>query len=147
MDVVPPEAAPVDQGSTLSPPTAPGTNPYSSSAAASARTSFTRIGVDTAQSQAHAEEDSDGLVAQEENIISSSQDRLPVEIETGSGPEPEANAIPQTPQICLTFLLVSGRRRTMAFEPRTTVGRVKELVWSGWSSGGAFFCFVSLFLD
>ncbi|KAI0635014.1 ubiquitin-related domain-containing protein [Trametes polyzona] len=41
-------------------------------------------------------------------------------------------AIPQTPQVSLTFLLVSGRRRTMSFEPETTVGRVKELVWNTW---------------
>ncbi|KAI0690653.1 ubiquitin-related domain-containing protein [Cerioporus squamosus] len=40
--------------------------------------------------------------------------------------------IPQTPQVSLTFLLVSGRRRTMSFEPETTVGRVKELVWNAW---------------
>ncbi|KAI0826999.1 ubiquitin-related domain-containing protein [Trametes gibbosa] len=40
--------------------------------------------------------------------------------------------IPQTPQVSLTFLLVSGRRRTMSFEPETTVGRVKELAWNTW---------------
>ncbi|KAJ7283207.1 ubiquitin-related domain-containing protein [Mycena rebaudengoi] len=42
--------------------------------------------------------------------------------------------VPQTPQTTLTFLLVSGRRRTMAFEPETTIGRVKELVWNAWPS-------------
>ncbi|KAJ6583171.1 hypothetical protein B0H10DRAFT_1701098, partial [Mycena sp. CBHHK59/15] len=41
---------------------------------------------------------------------------------------------PHTPQTPLTFLLVSGRRRTMAFDPATTVGRVKELVWNAWPS-------------
>ncbi|KAH9896709.1 ubiquitin-related domain-containing protein [Cubamyces lactineus] len=40
--------------------------------------------------------------------------------------------IPQTPQVSLTFLLVTGRRRTMSFEPETTIGRVKELVWNAW---------------
>ncbi|KAI9508102.1 ubiquitin-2 like Rad60 SUMO-like-domain-containing protein [Russula earlei] len=40
--------------------------------------------------------------------------------------------IPQVPQTLLQFLLVSGRRRSMAFEPETTVGRVKELVWNSW---------------
>ncbi|KAJ6516466.1 hypothetical protein C8R45DRAFT_245606 [Mycena sanguinolenta] len=39
-----------------------------------------------------------------------------------------------TPQTSLTFLLVDGRRRTMAFDPTTTVGRVKELVWNAWPS-------------
>lgn len=50
-----------------------------------------------------------------------------------------AEAIPQTPQTSLTFLLVSGRRKTMAFEPETAVGRVKELVWNAWPSGGCSF--------
>ncbi|KAI0053104.1 hypothetical protein FA95DRAFT_1450990, partial [Auriscalpium vulgare] len=39
---------------------------------------------------------------------------------------------PVSPQASVTFLLVSGRRRTMVFEPETTVGRVKELVWNTW---------------
>ncbi|KAJ7126076.1 hypothetical protein C8R44DRAFT_570861, partial [Mycena epipterygia] len=30
------------------------------------------------------------------------------------------------------IFLVDGRRRRMAFDPKTTVGRVKELVWSAW---------------
>ncbi|TFK65139.1 hypothetical protein BDN72DRAFT_773774 [Pluteus cervinus] len=40
--------------------------------------------------------------------------------------------IPSTPQVALTFLLVTGRRRTMVFEPETAIGRVKELVWNTW---------------
>lgn len=51
--------------------------------------------------------------------------------EDGSGED----AIPQTPQVSLTFLLVNGRRRTMTFEPETSVGRVKELVWNAWPNG------------
>jgi len=46
--------------------------------------------------------------------------------------EAVAAMIPQIPQTMLQFLLVSGRRRSMAFEPETTVGRVKELVWNTW---------------
>jgi hypothetical protein len=42
---------------------------------------------------------------------------------------------PQVPQTLVQFLLVSGRRRSMAFDPETTVGRVKELVWNTWPSG------------
>jgi len=49
-------------------------------------------------------------------------------------PEQEHEAIPQMPQVSLTFLLVSGRRRSMSFEPETTIGRVKELVWNAWPS-------------
>ncbi|KAF9457826.1 ubiquitin-related domain-containing protein [Collybia nuda] len=46
-------------------------------------------------------------------------------------PAPD-HPVPQTPQTHLTFLVISGRRRTMSFEPETTVGRVKELVWNAW---------------
>ncbi|KAG2151173.1 ubiquitin-related domain-containing protein [Suillus bovinus] len=46
-------------------------------------------------------------------------------------PTPE-NVVPQTSQVSLTFLLVSGRRRTMSFDPAITIGRVKELVWNAW---------------
>lgn len=61
------------------------------------------------------------------------------EVGTAGGSQEEAGAqeagVPQTPQTSLTFLLVSGRRRTMGFEPETTIGRVKDLVWNAWPSG------------
>ncbi|KAG6844869.1 hypothetical protein H0H87_002992 [Tephrocybe sp. NHM501043] len=47
---------------------------------------------------------------------------------------PGETQVPQTPQVYLTFLVISGRRRTMTFEPGTTLGRVKELVWNSWPS-------------
>ncbi|KIM42452.1 hypothetical protein M413DRAFT_444873 [Hebeloma cylindrosporum] len=40
--------------------------------------------------------------------------------------------VPQTPQTHLTFLLISGKRRTMSFEPDTAIGRMKELAWNSW---------------
>lgn len=43
-----------------------------------------------------------------------------------------AAVVPQVPQTLVQFLLVSGRRRSMAFDPETTVGRVKELLWNTW---------------
>lgn len=49
-------------------------------------------------------------------------------------PPPEL-LVPQTPQTHITFLVISGRRRTMSFEPDTTIGRVKELVWNAWPTG------------
>ncbi|VDC07439.1 unnamed protein product [Peniophora sp. CBMAI 1063] len=52
--------------------------------------------------------------------------------ETKERSEENAGAVPQTPQASVTFLLVNGKRRTMQFEPETTVGRVKELVWNTW---------------
>ena len=51
------------------------------------------------------------------------------------GVETGAMAVPQVPQTLVQFLLVSGRRRSMAFDPETTVGRVKELVWNTWPNG------------
>ncbi len=66
--------------------------------------------------------------------------------ETTSLPELSENPpVPQMPQTYLTFLLISGKRRTMSFEPDTSIGRVKELVWNSWPAGawyssqGAFF--------
>lgn len=58
-----------------------------------------------------------------------------------AGAEGEGDAVPQTPQTYVTFLVISGKRRTLAFEPSTTVGRVKELVWNSWSAGVLFRCF------
>ncbi|KAL0061785.1 hypothetical protein AAF712_011390 [Marasmius tenuissimus] len=54
----------------------------------------------------------------------------------GSETQPTSTSVqppqPQTPQVYLCFLLISGRRRVMSFEPETTVGRVKELAWNAW---------------
>ncbi|KAF8651628.1 hypothetical protein AX16_004669 [Volvariella volvacea WC 439] len=41
----------------------------------------------------------------------------------------------QSPQTTLTFLLITGQRKIMSFDPETTVGRVKELVWNAWPNG------------
>ena len=94
---------------------------------ASARTSTTRVDIMSDDESSPA---ADAQPALEPQV----QPQLAV-----SGPEPdpvpEPAAVPQTPQIALTFLLVSGRRRTMSFDPETTVGRVKELVWNAWPSG------------
>jgi len=43
--------------------------------------------------------------------------------------------ITMEPKIPLTFLLITGARRSMSFDPETTVGRVKELIWGGWPEG------------
>ncbi|EPS93205.1 hypothetical protein FOMPIDRAFT_1026609 [Fomitopsis schrenkii] len=44
----------------------------------------------------------------------------------------EQSRVPQMPQVALTFLTISGKRRMMSFDPETTIGRVKELVWNAW---------------
>lgn len=51
--------------------------------------------------------------------------------------EPIELPVPQMAQVTLTFLLVSGRRKTQTFDPETTVGRVKELVWNAWPTRDA----------
>jgi len=50
---------------------------------------------------------------------------------SGSDPKPSASA---APKVCINLLLVSGRRRTLDFDPKTTVGQLKEVVWSTWPS-------------
>jgi len=47
-------------------------------------------------------------------------------------PQTMSQTVPQMPQTYLTFLLISGRRRTMSFEPESPIGRVKELAWNSW---------------
>lgn len=47
----------------------------------------------------------------------------------------EQSGVPQMPQVALTFLTISGKRRTMSFDPEATIGRVKELVWNAWPNG------------
>ncbi|KAJ3729529.1 hypothetical protein C8R42DRAFT_536278, partial [Lentinula raphanica] len=52
-----------------------------------------------------------------------------------ASPEEQIQAVPQTPIVSVCFLMISGKRRMMTFEPETTVGRVKELVWNTWPAG------------
>lgn len=58
------------------------------------------------------------------------EERLEVQPST-QDPEIE----PPIPQVSLTFLLVSGKRKTMSFDHETTIGRVRELAWNGWPNG------------
>ncbi|TFK23507.1 hypothetical protein FA15DRAFT_670431 [Coprinopsis marcescibilis] len=78
-----------------------------------------------------------GVAPPSNEIPTQEQDSSPPAPETTipdlSPPAPEP-LIPQTPQTYLTFLLISGKRKTMSFEPETAVGRVKELVWNAWPS-------------
>jgi len=47
-------------------------------------------------------------------------------------PEAEPTPIPVTSKVSITLLLVSGRRRTVEFEPSITIRELKETVWSTW---------------
>ncbi|KAJ7638328.1 hypothetical protein FB45DRAFT_902525 [Roridomyces roridus] len=91
---------------TLSLSLPPRSDPYSS---ASARTSTTRVAI--------MEEEEQSQQQQEQPETETEQQQVPP---------------PPHDQTFLSFLLVSGRRRTMGFDPETTVGRVKELVWNAW---------------
>lgn len=69
---------------------------------------------------------------------SSEASQLPPDASQSQSDQPETSHDhhhPPTPKVFLTFLLLSGQRRLMSFEPDMTVGRVKELVWNGWNSG------------
>ncbi|KAI0088451.1 ubiquitin-related domain-containing protein [Irpex rosettiformis] len=84
----------------------------------SARTSFTRV--DTTVYD-------EGVAVDDEHEPHDDYTEDDDDVEAEAQP-----AVPQTPQVGLTFLLVTGRRRNMTFEPETTVGRVKELTWNAW---------------
>ncbi|KAF9039463.1 hypothetical protein BDZ89DRAFT_382853 [Hymenopellis radicata] len=87
------------------------------SVSASARTSYTRV----------------------DTMTDDQVDAYPTQVAEVERADEPAGEIPRTPQISLTFLLVSGRRRTMNFDPTYTVGRVKELVWNTWPGGSFLF--------
>ncbi|KAI0264644.1 ubiquitin-related domain-containing protein [Gloeopeniophorella convolvens] len=86
---------------------------------ASTRTSFTRV-----------DQTRPGTSAGEDNFDVEDQNEGDARAQVQE--EPEQAPVPQVPQTPVQFLLVSGRRRSMSFEPETTVGRVKELVWNSW---------------
>ena len=71
-----------------------------------------------------------------ELIISNfSQDQQQSVEQPSTQPQTMSQIVPQMPQTYLTFLLISGRRRTMSFEPESPIGRVKELAWNSWPTG------------
>lgn len=103
-------------------------SPYNS---ASARTSFTHVDVDNVPSfgaYPALPNSSLGQTAPDAGVNNTEA----VAQSPADGPAVPENVVPQTPQVSLTFLLVSGRRRTMSFDPAITIGRVKELVWNAW---------------
>lgn len=78
------------------------------------------------------------LAAEPTTANRSSQDGASSQNSSQSGSSPELPS-----QISLTILLVNGKRKVMIFDSRTTVGRVKELVWNTWPNG-KFYVFSSL---
>ncbi len=107
---------------------------------ASTRTSFTRVDntrPGTAVGENHPSDEA--VSGPDDSNGTGSGDgvdaRGPPAHEDGQEEEEETGVVLQVPQTLVQFLLVSGRRRSMAFDPETTVGRVKELVWNTWPNG------------
>lgn len=105
------------------------------SVSTSARTSYTRVDL-TAEMERDETESSSraGDVGEEQRADRREEEGGHVEDEQAQQNTTSPTPIPQTPQVSLCFLLISGKRRVMSFDPETTVGRVKELVWNAWPS-------------
>ena len=112
------------------------------------RTSITQVelGDDDEQLLAPAERTSQDVASSTSNLaheaselisdVSQDQPQSVQQPSTSSTqPQTVSPTVPQMPQIYLTFLLISGRRRTMSFEPESPIGRVKELAWNSWPTG------------
>ncbi|KIK70036.1 hypothetical protein GYMLUDRAFT_537637 [Collybiopsis luxurians FD-317 M1] len=88
----------------------------------SARTSYTRV---------------DSMALESEN--ETEQEVPEPEDEHNGENAPQVEQIqaipPPTPVVSICFLLISGKRKVMTFEPETTVGRVKELLFHSWPTG------------
>lgn len=94
----------------------------------SARTSYTRVDLSAAD------------IGRRGGREGAEQDDDRSDSDSGAGGQEqqatqEVEPVPHMPQVSLTFLLVSGRRRTMSFDHEITIGRVKELVWNAWPNG------------
>jgi len=146
---------------SLDPPLAPFAT--SDTAPHSSRSSFTRVDQDDDQRREHPLSSDDPIIPptsppvphDSTNTPADESEQLPL---LASAPlqeqeskttqfEPTATEepVPQTPQTHLTFLLISGKRRTMAFEPGTAIGRVKELAWNSWPLGMWTFGYILAF--
>ncbi|KAF5380769.1 hypothetical protein D9757_007111 [Collybiopsis confluens] len=85
----------------------------------SARTSYTRVDSMALENETDQEREPGGERVVEENATQVEQ----------------IQAIPPTPIVSICFLLISGKRKVMTFEPETTVGRAKELLFHSWPTG------------
>jgi len=108
---------------TLQPPTA-----NLSLLSASARTSYTRVDLAPADVPGVSENlvAAEGIAQTQEGDCSGHD-----QLQEPQGVEP---VVPHEPQVSLTFLLVSGKRKTLSYDAETTIVRVKELVWNAWPS-------------
>lgn len=129
------------QVSVLDPPTFSFMPTPSNLRPSTGRTSITQLGDDDEQILAPEPTPQDiisstsNVTGASELISDLSQDQpQSVQQPSTSSTEPQtvSETVPQMPLTYLTFLLISGRRRTMSFEPELPIGRVKELAWNSW---------------
>jgi hypothetical protein len=100
----------------------------------SARTSFTHVDIDSVPTVGAYPPLPNSNLASGQAVPDTTANNQ-IEANISLGVDGHAVQVPQTPQVFMTFLLVSGRRRTMSFDPAMTIGRVKELVWNAWPAG------------
>ncbi|KAL1708847.1 ubiquitin-related domain-containing protein [Schizophyllum commune] len=120
--------------------------PYDQPTCDSARTSITRVNLplveeeegmsaSVAPSIRNPAEEAEEVVDDDDAHTQDDGHAHAHESKTGSMtklPADEEGGPPPAPQAILTFLTVTARRKTMSFDPETTVGKVKELVWDQW---------------
>ncbi|KAG9005291.1 hypothetical protein FRB94_000416 [Tulasnella sp. JGI-2019a] len=62
----------------------------------------------------------------------------PTSLPTDPAPADTAEvSIAGSSKVSITMLLVSGKRKTQEFDPKTTIGGLKEMVWSNWPTDWA----------
>lgn len=128
-----------------------GVNAYSTNA--SARTSYTRVdlAVDGDGTGWVGEEGRSSRIWNDDSEYEEEQEKRDVDGEDGDedqGGEADTEGgdvgddekdagddDDELPNISLTFLLLSGKRRTVSFNPEYTIGRVKEKIWNAWPHG------------
>lgn len=67
-------------------------------------------------------------------VPTSSEDAPPSTSVPAPSPAPTSSSPPpKSTDVAITFLLITGSRKTMHFAPTMTFGRVKEGFWSAWS--------------
>jgi len=58
--------------------------------------------------------------------------------------QPPAPVHHDEPSINITFLLLSGKRKTMSFDPEYTFGKVRQEVFDDWPEGDYSYLYTSL---
>ena len=68
-------------------------------------------------------------------LLTPSVEYQPESAQSPMADQPPASVHQGDPSINITFLLLSGRRKTMAFDPEYTLGKVRQEVFDKWPEG------------